>query len=56
MLHLEQGESIQQAVAKHQQPNVAFFHQVKLPSHVARPHPSGAYGHSELTSRGIVDK
>lgn len=55
MLQMKQGETIQQALAPYQQPNLAFFSQVKLPSYVARPHPSGAYGKSELTPQGIVD-
>jgi WD40 repeat protein len=55
-LSLKEGQTLQQALAPYQKPNVKFFTQVNLPKYVARPHPSGAYGHSELTIKGVVDK
>jgi hypothetical protein len=55
-LSLKEGQTLQQALAPYQKPNVKFFTQVNLPKYVARPHPSGAYGHSELTAKGVVDK
>jgi len=56
MLSLKEGQTVQQALAQYQKPNVKFFTQVKLPKYVARPHPSGAYGHSELSAKGVVDR
>lgn len=53
VLHLKQGESIQQALAPYQVPNLRFFSDVKLPEYIARPHPSGAYGASTISHRGI---
>lgn len=53
ILHLKQGESIQQALAPYQVPNLRYFSDVKLPEYIARPHPSGAYGASTISHRGI---
>ncbi|MFN7768398.1 MAG: SHD1 domain-containing protein [Planctomycetaceae bacterium] len=55
-LSLKEGQTLQQALAQYQKPNVKFFTQVNLPRYVARPHPSGAYGHSELSAKGVVDR
>jgi hypothetical protein len=52
-LRMKQGESLQQALAPYQKPNVQFFASVKIPQYVARPSEAGAYGASNLTPQGI---
>ncbi len=52
-LTIKQGETLQQALAPYQKPNIQFFSSVKIPQYVARPSEAGAYGASSLTPRGI---
>ena len=54
-LTMKEGETLQQALAQYQRPNVQFFSQVKVPQYVARPSEAGAYGMSNLTPQGIVN-
>lgn len=54
VLHMKQGQSVQDALAPYQQPNVEFFSHVRLPQYIARPHASGAYGASKLSFQGIL--
>jgi hypothetical protein len=53
-LRMKEGQTLQDALAPYQQPNVEFFSHVKLPQYVARPHPQGAYGASKLSFQGIL--
>jgi hypothetical protein len=52
-LQMKEGETLDQALAKYQQPNLQFFSTVKVPQYVARPSEAGAYGASNLTPQGI---
>ncbi|MBS0262015.1 MAG: hypothetical protein JSS02_08655 [Planctomycetes bacterium] len=52
-LQMKDGESLQQALAPYQKPNIQFFSSVKLPQYLARPTEGGAYGASNLTPQGI---
>ena len=52
-LQTEQGQSIQDALAPYQKPNLAFFENVTLPRYLARPGEGGAYGTSEVTPQGL---
>jgi hypothetical protein len=52
---MKQGETVQQALAPYQRPNVQFFVNVKVPQYVARPSEAGAYGASQFTPQGIQD-
>jgi hypothetical protein len=52
-LRMTEGQTLQQALAPYQTPNMEFFSHVKLPQSVARPHPNGAYGASRLSFQGI---
>lgn len=54
-IHLDPGQSIQEAIAPYQQPDFAFFSGVYLPTSLARPPEHGAYGFSQLTPKGIVN-
>lgn len=54
ILHMKEGQSVQEALAPYQQPNVEFFSHVRLPQYVARGHESGAYGASKLSFQGIL--
>lgn len=54
LLQMKEGQSLQEALAPYQQPNVEFFSQVKLPQYVARPHENGAYGASKLSFQGVL--
>jgi len=53
MLQMKQGETVQQALAPYQKPNLQFFVNAKVPQYVARPNEAGAYGASSLTPQGI---
>ncbi len=54
MLHMQQGETIQQAVAKYTRPNMRFFETQPLPRFVTKPGPhDGAYGVSQVSAQGI---
>ena len=53
LLNLKNGQSLQDALAPYQQPNLEFFSVTKLPQHVARPNEKGAFGASLLNSQGI---
>lgn len=52
-LSLKEGQSIQQAVAAQQKPDLVFFSRVRVPQYVTRPHEKGAYGESVFTPKGI---
>ncbi|HUY31471.1 MAG TPA: SHD1 domain-containing protein [Pirellulales bacterium] len=54
MLKMKEGQSLQDALAPYQKPNIEFFSHVKLPQYVARPHEKGAYGASKLSFQGIL--
>ncbi|MFN0053228.1 MAG: SHD1 domain-containing protein [Planctomycetales bacterium] len=53
MLQMKEGQSVQDALAPYQRPNLGFFSNVKLPQYVARQAEGGAYGASRLTPQGI---
>lgn len=54
ILHLGQGETVQQAVAKYSDLNLSFFLKTPLPRLLARPGKyGGAYGVSRVTISGI---
>ncbi len=54
MLHLQEGQTIEQAVAEYTKPNLAFFLNTPLPRMLARPGKhNGAYGVSKLTAQGM---
>jgi len=53
-VQLEDGESIVQAVKKHEVPNIDFFNGVAIPSYIARPHDSVTFGASKLTPNGLA--
>ncbi|MBI3860393.1 MAG: hypothetical protein HY290_00705 [Planctomycetia bacterium] len=53
MLHLKEGQTVQDALNQYQKPNLQFFSSVKLPQYVARPGDAIAYGASSLTPQGI---
>jgi hypothetical protein len=58
VIYLEQGESLDQALARYTQPNFAIFSNAMFSPYVAKPGkatPNGAYGVSQFTARGIVD-
>lgn len=52
-LQMKEGQSIQDALAPYQKPNLKFFADVKMPEYVARPNEAGAYGASKLSHQGI---
>lgn len=52
-LQTEQGQSIQDALAPYQKPNLAFFESITLPRFLARPGEGGTYGTSEVTPQGL---
>lgn len=54
-LEIKQGQSLQEALAPYQKPNLDCFSRVDLPSFVARSPEAGAYGFSVLTARGVVN-
>ena len=58
VVYLEQGETLDQALARYTQPNFAIFAHAMFSPYVAKPGkatPNGAYGVSQFTARGIVD-
>ena len=55
MLQMKENQSLQEALAPYQKPNLDFFPKVVIPSFIARPGPGGAYGFSQITPQGIVD-
>jgi len=52
-IRMKEGESMQQAVRRHEKPNLHFFDGVQIPSHVARPHKDVTFGASKLTPYGL---
>jgi len=52
-LQIEQGQSIREALAPYQKPNLAFFENIILPRYLARPGEGGTYGTSEVTPQGL---
>jgi hypothetical protein len=58
MIYLNQGESLDEALARYTQPNFTIFSFAMFSPYVAKPGkatPNGAYGVSQFTARGIVD-
>lgn len=53
-ISLEKGQSAQDYINSLAKPNYGFFHNLEIPPRLARPAPGGAYGFSQLTSKGIV--
>lgn len=53
VVQIKQGQSLQEALAPYQKPNLQFYSNVKLPQYVARPGDTVAYGASLLTAQGI---
>jgi hypothetical protein len=54
MLHLEEGQTIEQALAEYTKPDLSFFLNTPLPRMLARPGKhNGAYGVSKLTVQGM---
>jgi hypothetical protein len=53
MLQMKQGQSLQDALAPYQKPNLKFYSNINLPQYVARPGETVAYGASSLTAQGI---
>ncbi len=54
-LEIKKGQTLQEALAPYQKPNLKYFSQVNLPQYVARPAEAGAYGFSRYTPKGIVN-
>ena len=54
-LEVRRGETIQQAIARHQAPDFAYFGQVDLPRFLARPVDVRPFGFSRLTPQGVVN-
>ena len=54
-LEIKRGQTIQDALAPYQKPNLQYFSSVNLPRYVARTAEAGAYGFSRYTPRGIVN-
>jgi hypothetical protein len=54
-LQIKEGQSLQEALAPYQKPNLQYFSEVNLPQYVARPAEDGAYGFSKLTPQGVVN-
>lgn len=54
MLHLQEGQTIEQALAEYTKPDIAFFLNAPIPRMLARPGKhNGAYGVSKLTAQGM---
>jgi hypothetical protein len=53
VLHTKEGQTLQDALAPYQKPDLGFFSHVKLPQYVARPNEKGAYGATSLTPQGF---
>lgn len=53
LIHMKQGESLQDALAPYQKPNLGFFDTARIPQYIARPHEKGAYGATSLTPQGM---
>lgn len=54
MLHLSEGQTVEQAVKAATRPNLNFFVQTNIPSHLVRPTGRTSYGQSKLTASGPV--
>jgi hypothetical protein len=54
-LEIKRGQTIQDALAPYQKPNLKYFSSVNLPRYVARTAEAGAYGFSRYTPQGIVN-
>jgi hypothetical protein len=54
-LQMKEGQSLQDALAPYQKPNLTFFSLVNIPAYLARPPEHGAYGFSDLTAEGVVN-
>jgi len=54
MLHLNEGQTVEQAVKAATQPKLNFFVQTKIPSHLVRPTGRASYGQSQLTATGPI--
>jgi len=52
MLRIEEGESVEQALARYSKPNLAFFDAVSFPRCIAQPREPQALGASQLTPQG----
>ncbi|MBN2022964.1 MAG: hypothetical protein JW809_09230 [Pirellulales bacterium] len=52
-LHLQEGETLEQALAKYAQPNVQFFQKVNLPQCIAWPREQDVYGATEISPQGL---
>jgi hypothetical protein len=54
VLSLKEGQTLDDALAPYQRPNLNFFGSIQVPSHLARPPEKGAYGATRLTAQGPV--
>lgn len=54
-LQTKEGQSIQEALAPYQKPNLAFFAGAVLPRYLARAGEGGTYGTSEVSPQGLRD-
>ncbi|NLE37217.1 MAG: hypothetical protein GX621_04250 [Pirellulaceae bacterium] len=52
-VQLREGETAEQAVKKHERPNIAFFDGVQIPAYVAAPREDASFGASVLTPNGL---
>jgi hypothetical protein len=53
LLSLKQGQSIQDAVAPYQKPDLSYFSRAKIPQHITKFQEKGAFGASLLNHQGI---
>lgn len=55
-VHLQEGETLQEVLRRHESPNYAWFAQVELPKMVQKPLASGGtIGSSQVTAAGIQE-
>jgi hypothetical protein len=50
MLHLQEGETVQDAVRRYEKPDAAFFGHLTLPPRIPKPEISAQVGMSVLTN------
>ena len=53
ILHMKQGQTIQDAVAEATKPNTAFLKTVRVPRYLAKPKDPAWFGSSTLTAQGV---
>ncbi len=53
MLHLKEGETVQQVLKQHERPNYAYFQGVELPRLLTKPTGSPTLGSSKVTVAGL---